>query len=526
MKKLYSFCLILLLLVSLTACGTKKQNVDTSRVVVAISSEIDTLDPVNGWGHGNTPLVQSTLIRYNADMELEHDLATDYTLSPDGLQWTFTLRQDAFFTDGEPVTAEDVVFTFEKVKHAGTAADLSLLEAITAEDAYTVRFTLSEPSSVFLNTAASVGIVPEHAYGDDYGTAPIGSGPWKFVQLDPQEQLILQANEDYYGDVPRIERAVIVFMDEDAALAAVQAGQVDVALTAATLASREFDGYRLERVTTVDNRGFTLPLSPDTGAVTADGYPIGNNVTCHLELRQAMAYGLDRQVLAQAALGGFATPAYSENDGMPWNNPEVKIETDVAYAKKLLADGGWADTDGDGIVEKDGVRAEFTCLYPSGDSGRQALGLAAAQQLKELGIQVNIEGTSWDDIEKRMFSNAVLMGWGAATPSESYYLYHSAGALKPDYYNPEGYQSDVTDGYLKAAMNAPTTEQAYENWALAQWDGQTGTAMKGLCPWVWMVNAEHLYYVRQGLDIGQQKLHPHGASFPLLQNMAQWSWNQ
>ena len=525
MKKCMALILALLLLL-LTACGAKPQVVDKSRVVVAISTQIDTLDPINGWGHGNTPLVQSTLIKYNENMEFENDLATGYARSKDGLQWTFTLRQDAFFTDGEPVTAEDVVFTFQKVKDAGTAADLSFLETITADDDYTVTITLREPSSVFLNTAASVGIVPAHAYDENYGTKPIGSGPWKFVQLAPQEQLILAANEDYYGDVPKIGQAAIVFMDEDAALAAVQAGQVDVALTAATLASRAFDGYRLERVSTVDNRGFTLPMLPDTGAVTEDGYPIGNNVTCHLELRQAMAYGLDRALLAQAALGGFATPAYSENDGMPWNNPEVKIETDVAYAKKLLADGGWADTDGDGIVEKDGVRAAFTCLYPSGDSGRQALGLAAAQQLKELGIEVTIEGTSWDDIEKRMFSNAVLMGWGAATPSESYYLYRSEGALKSDYYNPEGYRSDVTDAYLKAAMNAATVEEAYENWALAQWDGETGTAMKGSCPWVWMVNVEHLYYVREGLDIGDQKLHPHGASFPLLQNMHLWQWNE
>ena len=72
--------------------------------------------------------------------------------------------------------------------------------------------------------------------------------------------------------------------------------------------------------------------------MTEGGYPIGNNVTCHLEIRQAVAYAINRELVAQAALNGFATPCYSENDGMPWNNPEVVIETNVDYAKKLLAE--------------------------------------------------------------------------------------------------------------------------------------------------------------------------------------------
>jgi len=530
MKKAITFLLALILLLSLTACGARKAPAEVSEpdknaVVVAISTAIETLDPVQGWGHGNLPLIQSTLLRYDEKRDLICDLATDYEASDDQLIWTFTLREDAFFTDGEPVTAEDVAFTFEKVKAAGTAADLTVLSSVETPDDYTVEFHLSEPSSIFLNTAASVGIVPAHAYGDDYGVNPMGSGPWKFVQFNPQEQLILQANEDYYGEIPSIQTVTVVFMDEDAAFAAVQAGQVDVALTAATIARENMEGYTLQRVSTIDNRGFTLPLQPNTGELTESGYPMGNNVTCHKEIRQAMAYALDRELLAEVAVNGYATPCYSENDGMPWNNPETAIETDVAYAKQLLTDGGWADTDGDGILEKDNVKAEIHALYPSGDSVRQAIGMAAAEQLREIGIALTVEGSSWDDISKRMFSEAVIMGWGAATPAESYYLYQSQAAWQDDYYNPEGYQSETTDGYFKAALNAATVDAAYENWQLAQWDGQTGTSMKGECPWVWMLNVDHLYYVRNGLSIGEQGLHPHGASYPLLSNLHQWHWN-
>lgn len=495
-------------------------------VVVAISSEPSTLDPVQGWGHGNTPLIQSTLIKYRSDMSFENDLAVAYHLDASGLVWTFTLRDDAKFTDGEAVTADDVVFTFETAKAAQASVDLTFMETAEAVNDTTVIFTLSRPTSVFLNTIASVGIVPEHAYGADYGTSPVGSGPWKFVQWNPQEQLILEANEDYYGTVPSIKKATIVFMTEDAAFAAVQAGQVDVALTAATLADTEISGYHAARVTSVDNRGFTLPMLPAEGKVTQSGYPIGNDVTCNPEIRQAIAYAIDRELVADTALNGFATPCYSENDGMPWNNPEVVIDTDVDYAKKLLADAGWTDTDGDGVVEKDGVEASFTVLYPSGDSVRQAIAFAAAEQVADVGIHITVEGTSWDDLAKRMFSDGVMMGWGAANPYESYCLYQSGGAFKDDFYNPEGYQSEETDRYLSAAMEAMTTEEAYRNWQLAQWDGVTGTSMKGACPWVWIVNVDHLYYVRDGLDIGAQQLHPHGSSMPLLQNLSEWKWEE
>ena len=219
----------------------------------------------------------------------------------------------------------------------------------------------------------------------------------------------------------------------------------------------------MEAVTSADNRGFTLPILPDEGRTTETGAPIGNDVTCNIEIRQAIAYAIDRQLVADVVLNGFGRPAYSENDGMPWNNPEVVIETDVEYAKQLLADAGWADTDGDGIVEKNGLKAEFSCIYPTGDSVRQAVAMAASEQLKAIGINIIVEGTSWDDIMQNMFSDAVVMGWGSAIPNETYYLYRSEGALLDDFYNPEGYMSEVTDGYLNAAMAALTPEEANAN---------------------------------------------------------------
>lgn len=527
-KKILVLLLAMMMLFSMAGCGSKNDSTAAAKdsVVIAIGSEPETLDPTKGWGHGNSPIVQSTLVKYTADLDFENDLATDYKLSDDGLTWTFTIRDDAFFTDGEKVTASDVAFTLETAKAAQGSFDLTYMESAVAKDDTTVEIILSKPTSVFLNTLASVGIVPEHAYDESYGTDPIGSGPYKFVEWKAQEQIIFVANEGYYGGVPAIRNITVVFMSEDAALAAVLAGEVDVAYSTATLGTTEVDGYHVEALTSADNRGFTLPVLPNEGNTTESGAPIGNDVTCNIEIRKAIAYAIDREQVADVVLNGFGRPAYSENDGMPWNNSEVKLETDTAYAKKLLADAGWEDTDADGIVEKDGLRAEFSCVYPSGDSVRQAVAMAAAEQVKEIGIQINVEGTSWDDIMQRMFSEAVMMGWGSSSPNETYYLYRSKGALLDDFYNPEGYMSDVTDGYLNAAMEALTVEEANANWQKAQWDGTTGTAMQGECPWVWIVNLDHVTYVRDGLSIGEQPIHGHGHGLPLIQNLHEWEWKE
>ena len=530
MKKILALMLSLVTMLSLlTGCGGANNPgaVDKDSVVIAIGDEPTTLDPTNGWGSGNAPIMQSTLIRYDADMNFVNDLATEYTLSEDGLVWTFKIREDAFFTDGEQVNAHDVAFTLETAKASKGSIDLTFMDSAIAEDDFTVVITLNTPTFWFMNTLASVGIVPEHAYSEDYGINPaVTSGPYKFVEWRKQEQLVLEANENYYGEIPAIKTVVIVFMGEDAALAAVQAGQVDAAITSATLAVNKVNGYHIEKVATADCRGFTLPKSPAEGLVAQNGAPIGNDVTCNIEIRQAIAYALDRQLIADVALNGYATPAYSENDGMPWNNPAVKIDTDVEYAKKLLADAGWADTDGDGIVEKDGLKAEFSCLYPASDSARQAILLACVEQLRAIGISVIPEGLSWDEISLKMFSSAVMMGWGAANPSETYFLYQSAGALLDDYYNPEGHMSEITDTYLENARQALTAEEAYENFRKVQWDGTTGTAMIGEAPWVWIVNLDHVYFIRDGLNIGDQYVHPHGSNFPFLQNIQNWTWDQ
>ena len=506
---------------------TNESQEKKSEVTIGFSSEGDSFDPCTGFGYTGSPLY-SNLVKVNGDDQLENDLATDYTVSDDALTWTFQIRDDVKFTNGDALKASDVAFTFNTAKEKATYMDLTMMESCTAKDDTTVEFKLTKPCVTFIYTVAQMGIVPEKAYSDKFGMSAdqiIGSGPYKMVQWDKGQQFILEANEDYYGDKPEIERAVFLIQEEDARFVAAKAGEVDIALTSATLATTEIEGMHVEKVESVDNRGITLPTVPDEGKKTEDGYKIGNNITCDVNVRKALCYGVDRQQIIDEALNGLAKPAYSECDGMPWWNEEDVIETDVDYAKELLEQSGWKDTDGDGIREKDGNKLAFHLMYFAGDSMRQAVAMSVANQAKEnLGFDITVEGVSEDDTIKRMFSEPMIMGWGSDSPMTSYMLFHSSNAGKTDWYNPEFYMSDKTDEYLDKAMNSLTIEDSYEWWQKAQWDGETGTSMKGEAPWAFFVNMTHLYYVKDGLNIGNQRIHAHGQAWPLIANLAEWSW--
>ena len=506
---------------------TNESQEKKSEVTIGFSSEGDSFDPCTGFGYTGSPLY-SNLVKVNGDDQLENDLATDYTVSDDALTWTFQIRDDVKFTNGDALKASDVAFTFNTAKEKATYMDLTMMESCTAKDDTTVEFKLTKPCVTFIYTVAQMGIVPEKAYSDKFGMSAdqiIGSGPYKMVQWDKGQQFILEANEDYYGDKPEIERAVFLIQEEDARFVAAKAGEVDIALTSATLATTEIEGMHVEKVESVDNRGITLPTVPDEGKKTEDGYKIGNNITCDVNVRKALCYGVDRQQIIDEALNGLAKPAYSECDGMPWWNEEDVIETDVDYAKELLEQSGWKDTDGDGIREKDGNKLAFHLMYFAGDSMRQAVAMSVANQAKEnLGFDITVEGVSEDDTIKRMFSEPMIMGWGSDSPMTSYMLFHSSNAGKTDWYNPEFYMSDKTDEYLDKAMNSLTIEDSYEWWQKAQWDGETGTSMKGEAPGAFFVNMTHLYYVKDGLNIGNQRIHAHGQAWPLIANLAEWSW--
>nr|NLD41408.1 ABC transporter substrate-binding protein [Actinomycetales bacterium] len=174
-------------------------NQPPATLTLAIGGEPDDgFDPTLGWGRYGSPLFQSTLLRLDAELNVANELATGYEVSEDGLTWTVTIREDAVFSDGEPVTAEDVVYTFTTAAEQPGLTDVNALEGATAVDDHTVEITLSEPRSTFVYRLTSLGIVPEHAHGASYAQDPVGSGPFTMVQWDRGQQLIVERNEDYY----------------------------------------------------------------------------------------------------------------------------------------------------------------------------------------------------------------------------------------------------------------------------------------------------------------------------------------
>lgn len=482
-------------------------------------------NPLFSWGcgeHVHEPLIQSTLFTTDAQLNFVNDLATSYECSEDGLTWTFHIRDDVRFTDGEPLTAHDVAFTILGIRDNEAAeADLSMVEDAIATTDTTCQVTLAKPFNAFLYTLAVVGIVPEHAYGPNYGENPIGSGRYMLAQWDKGQQVILTANPDYYGEAPKMQRVVVLFMEEDASMAAARSGNADVAYTAATLAkSSNILEYSLLNCKSVDSRGISLPTI-DPGGSKKDGqesYETGNAVTSDLALRRAINAGVDRDVLIQNVLEGYGTPAYSVSDGMPWASDAMKVDFSQDDAKRHMEDGGWALND-DGIYVKGDTRASFELRYPASDSVRQALANEFANQMREIGIEVHPIGGSWDEIYPHEYDAPVLWGWGANSPIELYTLHYSTSAG-----NYAVYDNASIDQHCDAALAAPTVKESYPEWKSAAWDGHEGYAPRGGAPWIWLVNVDHLYFKRDGLDVAKQKPHPHGHGWSLVNNVDQWTW--
>lgn len=497
---------------------------DSVIVVMGPTSEPEAgFDPAYGWGageHVHEPLIQSTLTVTTTDLKIGYDLATDMEASEDGLTWTVKIRDDASFTDGEKLTAADVAFTYNTLRDTSSVNDFTMLDRAEAVDDTTVRFYLKRPYSIWPYTMAIVGILPEHAYGPDYGEHPVGSGRYILKQWDRGQQVIFEANPDYYGEAPKMKKLTVLFMEEDAAFAAVMAGQADIAYTAASYSDQTVSGYELLSFDTVDNRGFNLPAIP-AGSVSGEGVPLGNDFTSDVLVRRAINIGIDRDEMIEHVLNGYGSPAYSVCDKMPWYEPDAQVQYDPEGAAALLDEAGWT-AGADGIRTKDGQRAELTFLYPASDSVRQALAADSADQLRRLGIDTKTEGVDWDTAYTRAQSEPLLWGWGAHTPMELYNIYHTMEKTGLAEYSP--YANQTVDRYMDEALAESDLEASYELWKKAQWDGTTGITQEGDIPWIWLVNIDHLYWSREGLQVADQKLHPHGHGWSIVNNVDQWSW--
>lgn len=522
-KKFYILFMLASFLVFLGCNDDKKKQTNSfkkNEIIISVGSSITSggFDPIKGYGHHEPDIFHSTLLKFNKKIELINDIVKSYKISDDGKTYTFVIRDDIKFSDGKPLGVEDIIFTYNSAKSSGSLVDLNVLKSVEKKSDTEVVFTLTRPYSVFLRTVALIGIVPKHAYNENYGNKPIGSRAWKVAELKLNEQLILVPNEFYYGNKPKLKKVTILNLDEDIILAVAKSGQLDVAMINPEYSKEKISNMKLLSLKTVDTRGFNLPVISEFKS--QQGKIIGNNVTSDIAIRKALNIGIDRQNIINNALNGIGDIAFSRTSNLPWtnNNPQ-QFDNQTNKAIKILEDAGWIDINNDGIREKNGVRAEFSITGRADDLQRYNLAVALSQDAKKLGINIKATSKTWSLAKEDSYNNPTCWGIGSYTPIDLFYAY---GTAPTNINNPSSYSKKSVDEYFDKALMATDENEAIKYWQNAQWD--TNDGINADFPYVWLVNIRHTYFVKNGLNIGEQYLHPHGHGVPIIANLEEWTY--
>ncbi|CAL7914793.1 SBP-bac-5 domain-containing protein [Fusobacterium necrophorum subsp. funduliforme] len=534
-SKVITLCFMLLLLACSRASEDNKE-VQRDRkgrandeIIVSMGARIPhEFDPKERYGmYNEAHITHSTLLRRTADLEIVGDFAKNYTVSDDGLVWTFDLHDDFKFSNGEPVTAEDVKFSYEMLKEDGKHWDLDFIDKIEIPKENQIVFKLKEPRSTFaMSQLVEVPIVPKAHYNENYKNNPIGSGPYMVVEYKPDEQAIFEINPYYHGKKPYFKKWTWVLLDENTALAALESGDVDMIYATPELADKEVKGCKLFDIESNDVRGLSMPYVKK-GVInnSPDGYPVGNDVTSDPIIRKALNVGMNRQKVVDTVLNGHGKPAYSVTDGTSFWNPESVIEDNKPEeAKKMLDEAGWI-VGADGIREKNGMKAEFDLYYPTKDALRTNVAVEASSQAKELGIHINLVGSNWEEMITKSHEISMLYAGGRHNPNQFFQSHHPSTAGK-GWTNVTFYNNPKVTEYLEKAMRASSLEEANKYWKLAQWDGDTGASTKGDIPYVWLVRINHTYVGDKRIDVGNQGMHSHGHDWSLIANIAEWTWDE
>lgn len=498
-------------------------NAAAQTIKLAIGDEpTEGFDPLLGWSHGSHLLLHSPLLKQNADLSWDSFLLSQYQSSNGGKTWMLTLKPDLKFSDGSPLSAKDVVYTYNNAAASGGKVDMGNFLSAEEVNPQSVRIQLKAPQSTFINVLGSLGIVSKDQYdAKTYAQKPIGAGPYRLVSFQPGQQMIVEANPYYAGNKNAFDRLIFVFLDEDSAYAAAQSQQLDIVRIPPSMAAEPTREMKLWVRPSVENRGIVFPTTP-AGQKDPQGHPVGNDVTSDIAIRKAINYAINRQLLADQIMEGHAIPAYSGVQGLPWDNQEAAIKDgDLTKAKEILEQAGW-QLNSKGIREKKGIPAKITLWYASNDTTRRDLAQAVRSMLKPVGIEVDLKAGSWETVERNMHANPTLFGWGSLDPMELYHHY-SSKAAGVGYYNPGHYKNAEVDKHLQQALDAPGWQQAIPHWQRVDWDGQHGTGIRGDAAWAWLLNIQHTYLVNPCIDLGKGAPEIHG-SWSALNNLDSWQW--
>lgn len=462
--------------------------------------------------------VYETLVSQNENLEYEPWLAESWEHNEDHTVYTFHLRQDVTWHDGEPFTADDVVFTYKTLASpdyvaAGgvrtyvvqrllgfeefSSGETDEFKGVVAVDDYTVEFHFTEPNVIALADAAFY-IVPEHVFADvpvaeipehEASLMPekvIGTGPFKFTDMVEGEQYVLTKNEDYWAGAPNLDSVVWKVVSGQVILGQLESGEIDFVADPTGFAPADYEQVAaMEHVEIIEEPDFGYQIlgfvhnfrteeDIEAGVINPDNF-VPNPDLQDKRVRQAIAYAIDREALIEALLHGHGTVMNSPIAPQWWvfdgDTPE-QYEYDLDKAKALLEEAGYKDVDGDGFVETpEGEPYELTMAYPLGNEIRERSAPIIQGMIEELGIKVNLlqplEFAAYaDQLEKNTEWDLYLLGWSLGTTDPD----PSGLWTATDAYNYGRWNHPEADALVKQAITPPEAfdrdfrAEVYKDW--------------------------------------------------------------
>jgi peptide/nickel transport system substrate-binding protein len=422
-------------MLSLLSCSSRP---DPSTLVMLIESSPTNLDPrvgVDAQSERIDNLIFDDLLSRGNNLDVAPGLAERWEI-PDPLTYVFHLHHGVKFHDARQLTSRDVKWTFDSLLQGKVrstkAAVYRFVDHIDAPDAYTVIFHMKEPSATLLWNLSdgAVGVVP-YGSGNEMTTHPIGSGPFKFVSAETDKEVVLERNDDYWGEkakLPRVRFAIVP--DATTRALELRKGSADAAINALTP----------DTVITLE-RDPSLAVERAPGTVLAYmGFNLRDPILKNVRVRQAIAYALDRRPMIEYLWRGNAKPARSVLPPQSWayNGNVPPYDHDPGKARELL--------DAAGYPEMNGVRFHLT-MKTSTDENTRLMVAVMQQQLREVGIALDIRSfefaTFFSDVTHGTFQLYGLR-WigGNEDPDIFEYAFHSAkfppnGANRGFYSNPK-----------------------------------------------------------------------------------------
>ena len=404
----------------------------------------DSLNPGNGVlseAYTMYELIYDTPVSVNAAGDYVPELATDWEVSEDGLTWTMTIREDATFHDGEPLTAEDIAFSMQLYKDTEDFPFLpsyaAPFETIEATNPTTLTLTTAEPLANFEGSMAFIYVLPMHIWEGvedavEFGNDEmIGSGPFKLAEASQGEFIELESNADYWATPANIDGIIFqVFGTDDARVTALTTGQVDAIVdvpytSITTLQNAENVNVHIADVAAGGSlTDIMFNMTADADCPPEDGVCSGHPALKDLEVRRALAMATDKEQLITVATLGTGTPGLSlvpPGLGDFYASDVTDHPFDVDAANAALDEAGYEDSDGDGIREclpdQDCENLTFRLNYPADATTGAAESELLGEMWAEVGVQLQVQVLDPDALTAvccPAFDYDVIMwGWGS-----------------------------------------------------------------------------------------------------------------